>query len=580
MEVINLKTKKSFIKLFSLCLAIALLMSCLSFTVLAEDVSITASISYSYTAPPAADQGFTITITGTAGVKTKSPVYLRMVPSTVNTLDGINDGNTLASEDVITDNSGNYSTTFKALASTESMKVYNFIVFVGENYGYKIFPYTLRTTGDENTIVDAFNDRTPIADLEKAIKDYIEFLNVDRTEYGGTDSEIAYLAQVINSVAGSKTYQTIVEVETDVQFALAYNAISKATTGAGVKAAMDKYASILDLTELNGKSDAYKNAVYAYMVNYDFNSSESFKTAIRTGKLFTEIAEALAGNSASGTLKTLIESTYYDVINPPVSSVQWNKYYPGFEASRKGQTFIFLASQLKDIAGLDQISELAPQIDIAILATVAYNPDKGNTGGSSGTSSSGGGNITVGPGTAPPPEKFVDDGDIPEWAKSDVYALVKRGILRGYDDNTFRPNLTITRAEFATVLCKALELEPIAGGGTFTDTSNNEWYAPYIEALVKAGIVKGMSEDLFGATLYISREDAVTMIYRALQYSGITLPSGTPKSFNDAGDIADYARAAVDTLSAAGIVVGSDGNFYPDNNITRAEVVKIIANIF
>ena len=94
-----------------------------------------------------------------------------------------------------------------------------------------------------------------------------------------------------------------------------------------------------------------------------------------------------------------------------------------------------------------------------------------------------------------------------------IMALVKAGIIDGYGGN-FNPDTPMTRAELAKVLVLAFGLTP-GGGSTFADVSPTHWSAPYIAALVDAGIAVGDNGN-FLPNEPVTRAQFVTFLYRAL----------------------------------------------------------------
>ncbi|HHZ00896.1 MAG TPA: S-layer homology domain-containing protein, partial [Tissierellia bacterium] len=67
------------------------------------------------------------------------------------------------------------------------------------------------------------------------------------------------------------------------------------------------------------------------------------------------------------------------------------------------------------------------------------------------------------------PAIVFSDLDETHWAYEGIYKLVYEGIIVGYPDGTFRPNAEITRAEFVTLICRMLGLEPINSPSKFKD---------------------------------------------------------------------------------------------------------------
>lgn len=167
-----------------------------------------------------------------------------------------------------------------------------------------------------------------------------------------------------------------------------------------------------------------------------------------------------------------------------------------------------------------------------------------------------------------------DDLENVGWAKNAILSLAKKGIINGIGDNKFNPESQVKREEFVKIIVLALNAKT-ADTARFTDVPSDAWYAPYVGAAVRDGICNGISESEFGTGAYLTREDAVAMLYRA--FGNRLNPTRDAKEFADSGEISDYAKAAVTALYSAGAVDGTDGEtFSPKRLITRAEAAKII----
>lgn len=120
-----------------------------------------------------------------------------------------------------------------------------------------------------------------------------------------------------------------------------------------------------------------------------------------------------------------------------------------------------------------------------------------------------------------------------------------------------------------------------ANGADFNDVDKNEWYYPYICTAVNQSIVTGMDNGNFGIGLPITRQDMAVMAKRALDKAGKAGGSTDISKYGDRDEIADYAKDAAGSLTALGVMNGSDGGmFKPYNNATRAEAAKIISVLY
>ncbi|HLG27043.1 MAG TPA: 5'-nucleotidase C-terminal domain-containing protein [Paenisporosarcina sp.] len=117
---------------------------------------------------------------------------------------------------------------------------------------------------------------------------------------------------------------------------------------------------------------------------------------------------------------------------------------------------------------------------------------------------------------------FKDSGftDVPERAKWAVDALAEMGVLNGFDEDTFGSYSFLTRSQAALILANAAELD-VNENVTKTKFSDvNERFAPYVDALVKAGIAFGKSDTEFGANDSVQRGEMALFLERAKEHFG------------------------------------------------------------
>ncbi|MBE1444736.1 bacterial Ig-like domain-containing protein [Paenibacillus sp. OAS669] len=166
------------------------------------------------------------------------------------------------------------------------------------------------------------------------------------------------------------------------------------------------------------------------------------------------------------------------------------------------------------------------------------------------------------------------------WAKSDTELLASKGVVNGISDTSFAPDASITRAEFAALLVRAAAL-PTESTAQFSDVQS-EWYAGYVGAASKAGLVEGFEDGTFQPNATITREQMAAMIVRAIKLMGKTSDSniGNLSAFADSKDISSWAKEAVAGAVHAGIVNGvTDKAFAPGNKATRAEAAVMLKRL-
>lgn len=171
---------------------------------------------------------------------------------------------------------------------------------------------------------------------------------------------------------------------------------------------------------------------------------------------------------------------------------------------------------------------------------------------------------------------FATDVD-GHWAEAYVKRLQSAGIMQGYEDGTFRPDGTVTRAEFVTMLVRLVYdgtgLTAVLSDKPFADVSETDWYYPYVCAAVQGGFVVADADGTFRPSDAITREEMVVMITLALELSGGACDfSDIPETYPHY----DAVSAAVE----AGILTGyEDGTFRPLSTATRGETAAMVCRM-
>lgn len=163
------------------------------------------------------------------------------------------------------------------------------------------------------------------------------------------------------------------------------------------------------------------------------------------------------------------------------------------------------------------------------------------------------------------------------WGEASLQQWADYGVLKGYGNGDYGPNDYITRAELVTLLDRVMEYQNSASN-TFKDLDDN-WYTEYVLKGVAAGIITGDKNgtDLIRPNDHLTREEAAAIFARVMGLDTAAAPSA---GFADQDEIADWAEGSVNAMRAAGYVNGYEGSFNPSDNLTRAEAVTILDNIF
>ncbi|MNM76787.1 Endoglucanase precursor [compost metagenome] len=177
------------------------------------------------------------------------------------------------------------------------------------------------------------------------------------------------------------------------------------------------------------------------------------------------------------------------------------------------------------------------------------------------------------------PEKpKVQFTDVAEsyWAKNELVRLTEMGAISGYEDGSFRPDDSITRAEFLKIVVTALGLKA-SETRVFEDTDQH-WAKDYISTAGALDIISGRSDKTFAPDEKITRQEMSVILARA----GKLIPESehSPRRYTDQGEIADWASNAINAMTDANITTGyPDGSFKPGHTATRAQAAVMTVRL-
>jgi hypothetical protein len=163
------------------------------------------------------------------------------------------------------------------------------------------------------------------------------------------------------------------------------------------------------------------------------------------------------------------------------------------------------------------------------------------------------------------------------WAKNWIEEAVKLGFVSGYEDGTFKPDRTITRAEFSKLMNGALHTEKKAKL-SFSDVSTNDWFYEEVQKSVASGFFSGYENNTFRPNNPIKREEVAKVVSSAITTGEVDGEGATMLS--DYSTIQDWAKPSVNAAYNKGYILGyPQGVYFPAKALTRAEAVKIICEI-
>jgi hypothetical protein len=189
--------------------------------------------------------------------------------------------------------------------------------------------------------------------------------------------------------------------------------------------------------------------------------------------------------------------------------------------------------------------------------------------------------------TTPAPTQIAQASDVAgNWAEPFIRVLVEKDIIKGYPDGTFRPDQPITRAEFAALLNKAFELQPVRAARKFKDVPNKFWAADVIQKAYRSGFLAGYPNGTFAPRQNIIRIQSLVSLVNGSKLE----PTGTldlNSVFGDATQVPSYGQNALIAATQRCVAVSVEfdstklpgGNFGPNTVATRADVAAYIHQV-
>ncbi|MBP3359735.1 MAG: S-layer homology domain-containing protein [Clostridia bacterium] len=405
--------------------------------------------------------------------------------------------------------------------------------------------------------------------MEQIITEYSKVFALDLNDYNKLDSE--KVCQLMLDEKKNIEYTEGAEFKRLFDCAVC---ITMLNTGKyDVKETISKYAE-----QFGFKADEFANLPDTKLASQiisgrTYGSFSEFKDAYEEAKILTVVSNA---ENASA-LREYLLGTYAGFFDLESDKDVWNKYN-----AIKEKAAVFGRCLSMDFTSKDKARKAFS--DAVISVYEKENPVR--RGGSSGGKSSGGGGggvVTKVAQLSVEPKKTEDLLRFPDIDESDekvVYYLVGKGIVCGDENGNFRPDDTIRRDEFVKMLVIMLGLKTDGATSNFEDVPSGNWAYPFVSAAYKNGIVNGFSALYFGAGENISRQDAVTMLYRAAKSAGL-LKYASGNAAAEPGDgsmIADYAKEAMEFACGRILSVDKEGRVYPERAATRMETADMIYN--
>ena len=168
------------------------------------------------------------------------------------------------------------------------------------------------------------------------------------------------------------------------------------------------------------------------------------------------------------------------------------------------------------------------------------------------------------------------------WGHGAVEYCYANNLVSGISSTQFGPNGLIRRADFMLMLYAALGRPEVTTPCTFTDVAESDYYYTALAWAQAKGLISGGGDGSCAATASITREQAFTILRKAMPLLGKVFPDAplsALNSFPDKDTIADYAKIPTATLVAQGVVSGSGSGINPKGNLTRVEMAALLYKI-
>ena len=171
------------------------------------------------------------------------------------------------------------------------------------------------------------------------------------------------------------------------------------------------------------------------------------------------------------------------------------------------------------------------------------------------------------------------DFDKSAWYAEAVSAAVDNGLLYGKSSTIIDPNGDMTRAEMAAIINRSFGCYKTADISQYKDVSKSKWYYKDVALAVQMGTYNGRSSSSMAPDAPISRQEAMTVVARALELDYDAYAKTDLSAFSDRSEISNWALPYVRAMVGADYIHGRTKGLEPLDNITRAEFAQIFYNI-
>lgn len=164
------------------------------------------------------------------------------------------------------------------------------------------------------------------------------------------------------------------------------------------------------------------------------------------------------------------------------------------------------------------------------------------------------------------------------WAGAVLDKWESRALISGYEDGTIRPDNEISRAEFVSLVNRVAGYQAAGNAVTFSDVKAGDWYAGQVAVAVNEGYIGGFEDNTFRPNDSVTRAQAAAIIARI---KNLPADAARVNQFADAAATPEWAEGVVGAVANAGYMIGDEANcFNAEKALTRAEAVAALDRVF
>ena len=182
------------------------------------------------------------------------------------------------------------------------------------------------------------------------------------------------------------------------------------------------------------------------------------------------------------------------------------------------------------------------------------------------------------------PVTFADVAS--HWAKDAINDMGSRMVVTGIGNCTYEPERSITRAEFAAIVVRALGLRQGTAESSFGDVTLTDWFNGYVDTATDYALITGYDSGTFGPSDTITREQAMAIIARAMNLTDMDVSLTDSEAtallsrYTDSAQVSAYAKKSAAVCLKTGIVNGTTTSTLSSKSfVTRAEVAVMVQRL-